>query len=54
VFSYQDELMELKENPEPRNPVGFKRTDEQRSPKKKRNRISQFFVLPEFSFFPVT
>ena len=23
VFSYLDELMEKKENPEPRNPVGF-------------------------------
>jgi hypothetical protein len=29
VFSYLDELMELKENPDPRNPVGFKRKDEQ-------------------------
>ena len=29
VFSYLDELMELKENPEPRRPVGFMRKDEQ-------------------------
>jgi len=29
VFSYLDDLMELKENPEPRNSVGFKRKDEQ-------------------------
>ena len=27
VFSYLDELMEKKENPEPRNPIGFKQSE---------------------------
>jgi len=29
LFSYLDELMEIRENPEPRNPLGFMRKDEQ-------------------------
>jgi hypothetical protein len=29
MFSYLDELMEITENPEPRNPAGFKRKDVQ-------------------------
>ena len=29
MFRYLDELMEIRDNPEPRNPLGFKRKDEQ-------------------------